>query len=695
MSVEFETQSGVALITLNHAPVNSLGLAVRKAIVYAVRRAEADSTVKAVVITGANGCFSAGADIEEFADEGGLAFRSPTLPEVIDVVERCKKPVVAAISGFCLGGGMELALGCHFRVAERVARFALPEVKLGLLPGAGGTQRLTRAIGMREALGIICTGEPLNAERAALLGLVILAEGDALGIAAAVALEAASRDERPSLRNREVSEEDRTDAEKIAKEQLSTLRHARLAHTACIKAVTAAVTLPFDEGAKVEFECFHELLESADSKALRYAFFSERTAGKIQSVPANAGIRPIDSVAVIGAGTMGAGIAMCCLNAGYPVVLVDRSRDVLDKAMATIRKTYDAGLKRGRLTEAVHKKRLEAIETTTNMAAIARVDLIIEAVFEQMDVKEAVFRTIDEHAKDGAILASNTSTLDVNRIAGFTRRAGDVIGLHFFSPAHVMKLLEVVRPSQTLPDVLATTMKFARKIGKVAVVSGVCDGFIGNRMVEEYCRQAFFLLDEGATPNQVDRALEQWGMAMGPFAMSDLAGNDITYAIRKRRAVEQPDRPYSNIPDVVCEMGRLGQKSGAGWYLYPAGSRKRVVDHEIESVISRLRDKTGVPRRDISDGEIVSRCLLALVNEGAKILEEGVAQRASDIDVVYLNGYGFPSVQGGPMFYANKLGIPEVVSQMERFQRGYQGKFWTPASLIAQLLKDKKDFNHA
>jgi 3-hydroxyacyl-CoA dehydrogenase len=685
-TVRYEVQGQTAVITLDGAPTNSLNLPTRRALLAALTRAATDSTINSVILAGGEKIFCAGADINEFA--GGLqgnAFASPSLADLIEAIESSGKPVIAAVSGVCFGGGLELALGCHARVATHGARFALPEIKLGLLPGAGGTQRLPRIIGVKAALSLILSGEPIGLEEAAAAGLVEVAVGDLIRNAAELAIQIAARGiakavDRPAYLPPDASKE------RYFAAQLAALKRPRPAAVKCVQAVRMSVELPLREGLRREFEFFRELMQTPESQALRYAFLSDRAANRIDGVARDTAVRPIARVAVIGAGTMGTGIAMCTATVGLPTILIDLSPEALRRGHAKIVTLYDTAVKKGRLTAEQRQQRINCISTHTDLAAIASADLIIEAVFEELDVKQKIFRDLDEWAGTGAILASNTSTLDLNAIASVTQRPRDVVGLHFFSPANVMRLLEIVRGERTAPDVLATAMAFARKIQKIAVVAGVCDGFIGNRMFEEYLRQAGFLLDEGALPSQVDAALESWGMAMGPFAVMDLAGGDIAWAIRQRRALEQPGLPYSKIPDLVYELGRFGQKTGAGFYRYDSTTRARERDAEIEALVKTHSRSLGLPRRSIDDTEIVSRCVLALVNEGAKLLAEGIAQRASDIDVVYRNGYGFPAERGGPMYYADQSGLAGTVATMRRYASGYHGELWEPATLLLERL---------
>jgi 3-hydroxyacyl-CoA dehydrogenase len=611
-------------------------------------------------------------------------------------VESSAKPVVAAIAGHCMGGGLELSLACHYRVASPDAQLGLPEVKIGLLPGAGGTQRLPRAVGVETALNMIVSGNAVPAAQLKDTALVDrIVEGDLLAGAVAFAAEIANRRPLPRVRDRPAIEPNAEAFFQFARNTVGAVAKNFPAPLKCVDAVAAAVSKPFDEGLKYERELFLQLIQSPESRALRHAFFGERAASKIPDVPADTPTRRIESVAVIGAGTMGGGIAMNFLNAGIPVTILEMKQEALDRGIATLRRNYEASVKRGKLTPDKLEQRMKLLKPTLSYDELRSADLMIEAVFEEMGVKETVFRKLDEVAKPGAILATNTSTLDVNRIAAATKRPQDVVGMHFFSPANVMKLLEVVRGAKTAKDVLATVMQVAKKIRKTAVVSGVCDGFIGNRMVEQYLRQALFLLEEGASPQQVDRAMETFGMAMGPFRMSDLAGNDIGWAIRKRRYVEKPDVAYSRVADRLCEQGRFGQKTGAGWYRYEAGRRDAIPDPKVDEIIAAYRKEKGITPRKIDDAEIVERCVFALVNEGARILEEGIAARASDIDMVYLTGYGFPLHRGGPMLYADMVGPYNVVRSMRRFAANPHADpaFWKPAPLLAKLAEEGRNFN--
>ena len=697
MTASYEVRGTVAVITMNNPPVNGLGYDTRRAIADGVDKANADATVKAVVITGAGKAFSGGADLREFGSPKALA--EPNLLSLIKQLEASGKPVVAAVHSVCMGGGLELALGCHYRVAAPGTLVALPEVKLGLVPGAGGTQRLPRALGVENALNMIVSGEPVKSELLAMApGQKLfdkIIDGDLMAGALAFAAEVADKRPLPLVRNLKAEHPNPDGYFAFARNTVKAMAKNFPAPAKCVDCVEAALkSTKFDEGMRFEREAFIALMMTPESKALRHAFFGERAASKIPDVPEDTPLRKIEKVAVIGAGTMGGGITMNFLNAGIPVVMLEMKQEALDKGVGVMRKNYEARVKKGKLKQDKYEKTMSLLSTTLSYNDIKDADLVIEAVFEEMGVKEKVFKTLDEVMKPGAILASNTSTLDVDKIASFTKRPQDVVGMHFFSPANVMKLLEVVRGAKTAKDVLATVMAVAKKIRKTAVVSGVCDGFIGNRMIEQYSRQAGYLLDEGCTPQQVDKAIEKFGFAMGPFRMGDLAGNDIGWAIRKRRAVEKPDLRYSKTADLLCEMGRYGQKTGAGWYDYKPGNRNPIPNAEVLAMIEKYRADQGIKPRKVGDDEIVHRLVYALVNEGAKILEEGIASKASDIDMVYLTGYGFPLWRGGPMCYADTQGLFNVVQAMKRFAANPHddAAFWQPAPLLAKLAAEGKSF---
>ncbi|MCF8150000.1 MAG: enoyl-CoA hydratase/isomerase family protein [Burkholderiaceae bacterium] len=691
-STRYEVRGAVAVITLANPPVNGISYALRCGVVAGVDQASADPAIKAIVLIGSDRAFSGGADIGEFGSP--KAYAEPNLPTLIRILETSAKPVIAAISGVCMGGGFELTLGCHFRLARPDAKIALPEVKLGLIPGAGGTQRGPRILGVETALNLMVKGDPVPASSfkdSPLIDEYVAAETDLLDAALAFA-ERVVAEKRPLRRVSEMKA-DYPDHEaflQFARNMIKGVAGPFPAPLKCVDAVTAALTLPFEQGIKLERDLFVGLMGTPECRALRHAFSAERAASKMPDVPADTPTRTIASVGVIGAGTMGGGISMNFLNAGIPVTMLEMQQEALDRGMATIRKNYENSMKKGKLSQEKLDQRMGLLKGTLSYDDFKDADLIIEAVFEEIGVKEAVFKQLDKIAKPGAILASNTSTLDVNAIAEFTQRPQDVVGMHFFSPANVMRLLEVVRGAKTAKDVMATVMQVAKKIRKTAVVSGVCDGFIGNRMIEHYGRVAGFLLEEGATPAQVDRALEKWGMAMGPFRMGDLAGNDIGWAIRKRRYVEKPHIRYARFADRLCEQGRFGQKTGKGWYLYQPGNRKAIPDPEVDVQLVAYRKELGITPRKISDSEIVQRCVYALVNEGARILEEGIAARASDIDMIYLTGYGFPLFRGGPMLFADEVGLYNVARSMQAFAASSGDSFWEPAPLIAQRVAEGK-----
>ena len=683
---QFEIKDSVALITLNSPPVNGLGHALRMAIVEGLQQAQKNDAIHAIVITGTEKAFSGGADIKEFGTP--KAVTEPHLHTVIHLIESSSKPVIAAIRGVCMGGGMELALGCHYRVAHPKASLALPEIKLGLIPGAGGTQRMPRVIGVEKALNFILSGDPIPA--IAFKGSALIDEyfeDDFVEQSVSFAKQLIL-DKKPIKKVRDIKIQ-YPNHESFLQFSRNTVKTVAAPYPAALKAIdaiSAAITKPFDQGLATEREYFIELMNTSVSRAMRYAFFAQRGTSRIADIPGDTPLRDIKKVGIIGAGTMGGGIAMNFINIGLPVIILETDQAKLDKGLGIIRANYENTVKKGKLTPEKMQQRLGLIQTTLDYNAIKDVDLVIEAVFEELSVKETVFKKLDKVMKVGAILASNTSTLDINKIANFTTRPQDVLGMHFFSPANVMQLLEVVRGDQTSKDVLATIMKLAQTIKKTPVVCRVCDGFIGNRMVEQYLRMAGYLLEQGATPSQVDKALESFGMVMGPFRMSDLAGNDIGFAIRKRRLREQPHLKYSKFADVICEAGRFGQKSGKGWYLYESGNRKPIPDPEVDTMLIKFRADNGITTRKISSEEIVQSCIFALINEGCRILEEGIAQRASDIDIVYLTGYGFPVYRGGPLKYADEIGLYKVVQKLEQFYADTQDEFWKPAKLLQDCI---------
>ena len=699
MTAEYKVHGDVAVISMNNPPVNGLGHSTRVGLTDGLAKASADASVKAIVITGAGKAFSGGADIKEFGSPKALA--EPNLLSVIMAIENSSKPVVAAVHSVAMGGGLELALGCHYRIAAPGTNVALPEVKLGLIPGAGGTQRLPRVLGVETALNMIVSGEPVKSELLAqqpgqkLFDKMAASPESLAEEALAYARSVAAARPLPLVRNLPCKHPMGDAYFQFARNMVKGMAKNFPAPAKCVDAVEAATRKKFDDGMALEREIFTALMFTSESRALRHLFMAERAASKIPDVPEDTPKREIKSVAVIGAGTMGGGIAMNFLNAGIPVKMLEMKQDALDRGLATIRKNYESQVKKGKLKQDKYDQRMNLLSTTLEYADLKDADLVIEAVFEEMGVKQKVFEQLDKVMKPGAILASNTSTLDVDQIASFTKRPQDVVGMHFFSPANVMKLLEVVRGKQTAKDVLGTVMALGKKIKKTAVVSGVCDGFIGNRMIEQYSRQAGFLLDEGATPQQVDKAVEKFGFAMGPFRMGDLAGNDIGWAIRKRRAQERPNMLYSRSADKLCELGRFGQKTGAGWYDYQAGKRDAIPSPLVNKMIEDHRKELGVTPRKISDEEIVQRLVYSLVNEGARILDDGIASRAGDIDMVYLTGYGFPIHRGGPMMYADQVGLFNVVQAMKRFQQNPRddAQFWEPAPLLVKLAAEGKSFS--
>ena len=695
--LRYKVDRGIAWLAMDNPPLNALSHELRTAIVNALERALGARDVRAIVLTGNARAFSSGADIKEFA--GGAFYAEPFLPAVVDALEAATKPVIAAIGGACMGGGLEVALGCHYRVALEDAKIAFPEVKLGLIPGARGTQRFPRLVGLETALNLVVSGATLPAAALRETALFdVLVKDDLAGAAREFAqkLIAAAKPPR-RVRDLLVAHPQAEAFLQFTKTSVAAIARGMSAPLRAVEAIAASTTQPYDAGVATEEKIFAELMVSAESQALRHAFFAERAASKVPGIDEKTKARAVAQVAVVGAGTMGSGIAMSFANAGIPVLLLEAKQDALDRGVAGIRKFYEGAAAKGRMKPDEAAKRGALITPSLEFAAAAKADLVIEAVFEDLGVKKAVFQQIDAVAKRGAILATNTSTLDVDRIAAFTKRPGDVLGMHFFSPANVMKLLEVVRAAKTKPDALATVLALARKIGKTAVVSGVCDGFIGNRMINAYSQQALLMLEEGALPADVDKAIEKFGFAMGPFRMSDLAGNDISWHIRKRHYEEHPKMRRMRIADRICELGRFGQKTGLGWYRYEAGKRDALPDAEVEKIIVEERKALGIAPRKLSAGEIVDRLLFALVNEGARILEEGIALRASDIDVVYLAGYGFPPQRGGPMFHATQVGLGQVLRRMREFAANPHADpaFWKPAKLLTTLATAGRGFDDA
>ncbi|MFM9940885.1 MAG: 3-hydroxyacyl-CoA dehydrogenase NAD-binding domain-containing protein [Hyphomicrobiaceae bacterium] len=684
--VDHRIEGAVAVLTLSNAPVNALAHGVREGLAKAITAANADPAIKAIVITGEGRAFSAGADIAEF--RAGL--KAPGLPEVIDQIEASTKPVIAAINGLALGGGLEVALGCHYRVAAKgVTQLGLPEVKIGILPGAGGTQRLPRIVGVEPALDLIVSGNPTTAVSAAKVGLVDqLADGDVVvaAIAFAKGLIQGGKGARPT--SAKIIDATSVPADVFDKRIAALGKHPSgpMAARHCIEAVRASVGSTYKDGVAKEQKLFAELAASPYAKALQYAFFAERKAADVPDLGPDVKPREVKSVGIIGAGTMGVGIALAFLAAKLPVTLIELQQDALDRAVARIKESIDRDVARKRISVDDGVARFVLLRPSVKLEDLAKVDFIIEAVFEQLAVKKKVFTALDKIAKPGAVLASNTSTLDVDAIASATRRPGDVVGTHFFSPANIMRLLEVVRGQATAKDTLATAMAVAKRIGKVGVVAGNCFGFIGNRMIEEYLEEVQAMMLEGATPTEIDSALEAWGFAMGPNAMMDLAGIDVGYMIRREHKFTAERMQLYAVTDKISEMGRHGQKTGKGYHLYDK-DRKRLPDPEVVAMFEKEAEARGITRRKIAPEEIVARCLLRLINEGTKLLDERIAIRPSDIDTIYLTGYGFPAWRGGPMWQAeNVLGLKACHERMKALEAEY-GPRWKPAPAFERAAK--------
>jgi 3-hydroxyacyl-CoA dehydrogenase len=682
--VQLNQEGGIAVIRLDNPPVNALGHALRSTLGAALEKARADTGVEAIVVTGSGANFSGGADITEF----NTPPKPPILHDVIALLDQIEKPTVAAIRGVALGGGLELALAFHFRVAAPDAQLGLPEVKIGLLPGAGGTQRLPRAIGMIEALRMIVSGDPIRAGKAHELGLVDkVAEGDLVAEAVAFARQAVA-EKRPIRRMRDRDDKLSFD-EKAFDEAVSALtRRAKGLHApaACIRSLCNAASLPFDKGARLERAMFMELLGGDQSKAQRHVFFAERAARKIPDMPESVKPRKIERVAVIGGGTMGGGIAMSFANAGIPVTIIETGEEALARGLAKIAENYRASAARGGLSADDAERRIGLIKGAVGLESAGDADLVIEAVFEEMALKKDIFRRLDAIAKPGAVLATNTSTLDVDAIAAETGRPGDVVGMHFFSPANIMKLLEIVRGKATAHDTLKTAMAIGQRIGKIGVVSGVCDGFIGNRMLARRATELERLMIEGALPAEIDAAVTEFGLPMGPCAMSDLAGLDVSWRIRRERG------ETAAVSDALCEQGRYGQKTGRGYYLYDPGSRVPRPDPEVEQLILATSERLGVERRAIGREEILERMVYPMINEGARILEEGIAMRPGDIDVVWVYGYGWPAWRGGPMFYADQTGLAAIAERLKVYAQHTGDASLEPAPLLVRLADEGKTF---
>jgi 3-hydroxyacyl-CoA dehydrogenase len=693
--VQFSVSDGIAVITINNPPVNALSPGVPEGIAEAIRQVESEKNVKAAVLIGGGRTFVAGADIKEFGkitsgkSRGGLE-----LPTLLLQIEDCRKPVVMAIHGTAFGGGLELAMSGHYRVAAPSAQVGQPEVKLGLIPGAAGTQRLPRLAGVAKALEMCAGGAPVSAEDALKSGIVDkIIDGDLLSGALAFAREVA---EKPVTKTRDRQDKLGTPGQNAplfvaAREAARKKARGMMAPLAAIEAVETATTSTFAEGCQHERKLFMDCLFSDQSKALIHVFFGEREVSKIPDIPKETPLRPVESVAIVGAGTMGGGIAMAFANAGIPVVLKETDAAALDRGMASIQKNYASSVKRGRFTQAFVDERLKLIRATLEYSAFPEVDMVIEAVFEGLELKKQVFAELDKVAKPGAILASNTSTLSIDEIASATSRPASVIGTHFFSPANVMRLLEIVRGKATGKEVIATCMQLSRRLGKIGVLVGNCMGFVGNRMFGPYRREAQFLMEEGANVESVDSALVDFGMAMGPLATGDLAGLDVGWRIRKEfRHLQKAGVRQPIAEDRLCELGRFGQKTGAGWYKYDE-NRKAILDPEVAALVQKWAAEKGIPRRNISPQEIVDRCIYALVNEGARILEQGFALRGVDIDIIYLNGYGFPAHRGGPMWYADTVGLKNVYDRICEF-REQHGELWDPAPLLKRLAEEGSSF---
>ena len=682
--VQLEVRGRVAIATIDNPPVNALGAAVREGLTAAIKQANADASVVAIVVASAGKAFIAGADISEF----GKPPVQPSLPDVLDAIEGSAKPVVAAIQGVALGGGLEVALACHGRVALPAAKLGLPEIKLGIIPGAGGTQRLPRLIGAAKAFPMMLSGEPISAGKGLEYGLldeVVSSDVVAAAIRLAEALAAEGRRPVTSAATGELTEADRETFEALAREALKKAEGMPNV-AALVEAVRASFTQPFVEGAAVERKLFLSLVTDERSKALRHVFFAEREVAKVPGIGPEVKPREIASAAVIGAGTMGGGIAMCFANAGIPVTLIETAKAALDNGVNRIGAIYDISVSRGSLTPEAKAGRMALIKPAVGLAAAAGADIVVEAAFEEMAVKQQIFGDLDKVAKPGAILASNTSYLDVPTIAAATKRPQDVIGMHFFSPANVMKLLEIVRPRGAADDAIATAVALGRKLGKVPVVVRNGFGFVGHRMLERRTRAAERLLVAGALPHEVDAALVGFGFKMGPFAMADLAGNDIGWRSRKARGLK------AAVADAICEAGWFGQKTGRGYYLYPQGARAGQRCPEVEALIARISAEQGVTRRSFTQEEILARLLDPMVNEGARILEEGIAARPGDIDIVWINGYNWPAWRGGPMFWADSVGLDVIVKRLEAQAAQTGDKALEPAPLLRRLAAEGKGF---
>ena len=694
-TVHYELRGDIALMTIDNPPVNPLSSGVRQGLSDGVNAALADDNVKAIILTGAGRAFIAGADISEF---GGKA-EGPSLHDCLTTMENSAKPIIAAINGTAFGGGLEVALCCHYRVIAASAPVGLPEVKLGLLPGAGGTQRLPRLIGAQKALDFILSGDPIPGPMATQMGIAdALADGDVIESAMAFAADIIAKGSsvRRIRDEEEIVAKDRGNAEMFdaARKNAARKMRKRFAPEMIVQCIEAAVNLgDFDAGLAVEQECFAKCLKHPQRESLIHMFFSEREVSKIPDVPKDTATQKIDTAAVIGCGTMGGGITMSFLNVGIPVTTLEMNQEALDRGIGVIKRNYDIQVQRGRMTAEEVDKRMSLLTGTTNFEDLGSADLILEAIYENIDVKVDTFKKMDAIAKPGAILASNTSALDIDKMAEATSRPESVIGLHFFSPANIMKLLEIVRGGKTSKEVIASSMKLGRQLNKIAVLSGNAPGFIGNRMLAGYTRQAGEIILQGATPYQVDNALLQFGMPMGPFQMNDLVGLDLGWRARKLSGMKPEDVPITaRVADKLCEMDRYGQKNNRGYYIYPEGSRAGQADPEVVALVEETSAELGIERRSIEDEEVLKRCLYPLINEGARILEDGIAIRPCDIDIVYINGYGFPEVTGGPMFWADQIGLENILADIKGFQKEYGGTIWEPAPLLERLVAEGKTF---
>lgn len=689
--VNYQVENGIGIIRVNNPPVNALSQALRIGIQDAIKTAQSDDS-KAIVIVCEGRTFIAGADITEF----GKPPLSPGLPEVVEQIEQSQKPVVAALHGTALGGGLEVALGSHYRVALASAKVGLPEVKLGLLPGAGGTQRTPRLTGVKAALELMTSGNPIGAKKALSINLVDeIIDGDLLSGATAFAQKLVETN-APIKRSGELQVEDADNNAEFFdgyRKNLARRAKGQIAPQHIVSCVEAAANKPLSEGLQVERDLFMQCITSPQSAAMRHMFFAEREAARVKGLPKDTPLRDIKSVGIIGGGTMGGGIAMNFANVGIPVKLLEISDEGLKRGLGIIEKNYAISAKKGKLTETQMQECLGLVEGTTNYEDLGDVDLVIEAVFENINIKKEVFVKLDEVCKPGAILATNTSYQDVDQIAAVTKRPEDVIGLHFFSPANVMKLLEIVRGEKTSDDVIATCMKAAKTIRKVPVLARVCYGFIGNRMLQPYFREAQLCLIEGSTPEKIDSVMENFGMAMGPIAVSDLAGIDIGYKARETLTDEEkgPAKTFC-VSDALVEMDRLGQKSGAGFYTYDPQTRKRMNDTKVMDIVHEQAKAQNIERREIGDEELLNRMTFGLINEGAKVLEEGIAQRPSDIDVVYIYGYGYPVSRGGPMHYADTIGLKTIYDTICQYAQDFGEDFWKPSALLKQLADEGKTF---